>query len=82
MSLFTQFYNLRWLVVLIVLLAYVTSKYRAYQRLSAFKGPFSTGWSEIWHSYRIIGSHSHLAYRDVNDKYGESATSQSTMYHD
>jgi hypothetical protein len=74
MSILTQVYSLRWVFVAVVVLAYAASKYRAYQRLAAFKGPFSTGWCEIWHVYWIMGQRSHLAYRDVNDKYGEWLT--------
>jgi hypothetical protein len=82
MSLLTQLYNLQWLLAFIVLLVHLISKYRAYRRLSALKGPFSTGWSEMWHSYQIIGSRSHLAYQDVNDRYGEYDVSQFVKYHD
>jgi hypothetical protein len=71
MSLFAQLYALRWTICSAVVLLYVTSKYHTYRRLAAFKGPFSTGWSELWHSYHLLGIRSHLVYRDVNEKYGE-----------
>lgn len=72
MALLAEIYSFRWLLVAVVAAAYAVSKYRAYQRLAAFKGPFGTGWSNIWHSSWILSKHSHLAYVDVNDKYGES----------
>lgn len=71
MSLLAQLYALRWLLLCAVITMYVTYKYRKYDRLRHFKGPFSTGWSELWHSCVILGLHSHLAYKNVNDKYGE-----------
>jgi hypothetical protein len=71
MAFFAELYTVRWVLVSAVVLIYAASKYRAYQRLAAFKGPFSTGWCEVWHSYHILGKRSHLAYAAVNEKYGE-----------
>lgn len=71
MSLILQLYAARWLLLSAVLVVYVADKYRKYVRLRAFKGPFSTGWSELWHTRVLLGLRSHLAYKDVNDKYGE-----------
>lgn len=73
MALSTQLYDLRWVLAIVVVTVYAAFKYRTYQRLAAFKGPFSTGWCEAWHSYWIMGTRSHLAYKDVNDKYGKIA---------
>ena len=71
MALLAQTYNLWWFLAAIVAVGYAVSKYRAYKRLAVFQGPFSTGWSNIWHSSWILSKHSHLAYVDVNNKYGE-----------
>jgi cytochrome P450 len=71
MFVLTQLYALRWFLAFAVVLLYAASKYHTYQRLAAFKGPFSTGWCELWHSYHLIGTRSHLVYRDVNDRYGK-----------
>lgn len=71
MSLLAQLYALRWLLLTAVFTLFVTDKYRKYVRLRHFSGPFGTGWSEFWHSRVILGLHSHLAYKEVNDKYGE-----------
>jgi hypothetical protein len=71
MSFLVHLYAARWWLASVVFLAYATSKYRAYKRLAAFKGPFSTGWSEVWHTYHILNRRAHLAYFPVNDKYGE-----------
>ena len=71
MSLFAQLYPLRWLLLSAVIALYVADKYRKYYRLRHFSGPFGTGWSEFWHSCVILGLRSHLAYKEVNDKYGE-----------
>lgn len=70
MALIAQLYSLRWLILIVVIALYVASKYRRYNRLKHFKGPFSTGWFEIWHSRLILGLQSHLEYKAVNDKYG------------
>jgi hypothetical protein len=71
MSLLAHLYAVRWLLFSALLALYVADKYRRYVRLRAFKGPFATGWSEIWHTRVILNKTSHLAYKDVNDKYGE-----------
>jgi len=71
MSLFAQVYAARWLLFSALLAFYAADKYRKYTRLRAFRGPFSTGWSEIWHAGVMLNKCSHLAYKDVNDEYGE-----------
>ena len=71
MALLAQVYAARWLLFAALLAIYAADKYRKYIRLSAFRGPFSTGWSELWHTRVILKKRSHLAYKDVNDKYGE-----------
>jgi hypothetical protein len=71
MSLFAQLYAARWTVVSVLLALYAASKYRQYRRLSDFKGPFSTGWCNLWHAYLIISKRSHLYYQGLNEKYGK-----------
>ena len=71
MGLLAQAFEMRWLFASIALLIFAVDKYRRYRRLKAFKGPFSTGFSEIWHSLTILSMKSHLAYRDVCNKYGQ-----------
>ncbi|KAK3388000.1 cytochrome P450 [Podospora didyma] len=73
MGLLLQLYELRWLLATAGLAVYITNKIRAYNRLKAFKGPFSTGWSEAWHAWAILSLKSHLKYKDVIDKYGPIA---------
>ncbi|XPS93170.1 hypothetical protein M3J09_002538 [Ascochyta lentis] len=73
MSLLGQLYALRWVLLSAIAALYIAAKYRRYDRLRHFHGPFGTGWSEFWHSRVILGLHSHLAYKDVNDKYGPIA---------
>ena len=72
MSIVAQLYAARWLLVAAVFVLYCASQYRTYKRLAAFKGPISTGWSEIWHTRAILGLRSHLKYKEVNDEYGKS----------
>lgn len=78
MALFAEVYAVRWLLLSVVFLFYLADKYRKYRRLQAFKGPFSSGWSEVWHSRAILSMQSHLRYKDVCDKYGIYAYSDGT----
>lgn len=74
-------HDIRWLLLVCgAVLLYVAKLYRAYLRLRAFKGPFSTGWSEIWHTRAILGMRSHLAYKEVTDRYGESLVYAAEMH--
>ncbi|KAH7095544.1 putative cytochrome P450 monooxygenase [Paraphoma chrysanthemicola] len=73
MSFLVQLYFSRWLLAAISTILYIIWKYRAYKRLAAFKGPFSTGWSEIWHTHAILTMQSHLKYKEINDRYGPIA---------
>jgi hypothetical protein len=72
MAILVQLYEARWLLLSAVLAIYAGNKYRKYQRLAQFKGPFSTGWSEFWHSWTILTFRSHLIYYDVTEKYGKN----------
>lgn len=63
----------RWLLALVALVLYATHKVRTYNRLKAFKGPPSSGWFSLWHSYTLLGDKEHLAYKQVCDKYGTLA---------
>jgi hypothetical protein len=73
MGLVRVVYDSRWLFVVAGLLGYVAYKVHVYNRLKAFKGPFSSGWFEFWHSYAIIGDNQHLKYKEVCEKYGPSS---------
>lgn len=64
--------ELRWLIASAALAVYVTAKLRAYYRLRAFKGPFGVGFTNFWHTRAYLRLDSHLWYRDVCEKYGES----------
>ncbi len=70
MHLLAQLYEIRWLLLTALIGLYVANKYRKYDRLRHFDGPFGTGWSELWHTQVILGLRSHLAYKNVNDLYG------------
>lgn len=61
----------RWIIVLLVLVAYAANQTRKYIRLRHFGGPFGTGWSEIPHIKAIFGPQSQLWYKEITDKYGE-----------
>ncbi|KAF2640930.1 benzoate 4-monooxygenase cytochrome-like protein P450 [Massarina eburnea CBS 473.64] len=70
MAVLNLIYSARWLIFGAILSIYTVSKYKTYKRLSQFKGPFSTGWSEIWHIRAIMSYRSHECYREATDKYG------------
>jgi len=70
MGLLVQIHDIWWVLASVAVAAYISSKIRAYRRLRAFKGPFSTGFSEIWHSRVLLGLRSHVKYKEVCDKYG------------
>ncbi|KAF9874726.1 cytochrome P450 [Colletotrichum karsti] len=73
MTLLAQLYGFRWVVVGVLLTVYVGKKIKTYNRLKAFRGPFSTGWFEMWHSFAILSFKSHLKYDEVCRKYGPIA---------
>lgn len=70
MSLLTQLYAVRWLLLTAALVLYVVHKYRRYKRLQHFDGPFGAGLSEFWHVKTILRQDTHLIYKAVNEKYG------------
>ncbi|KLU91390.1 pisatin demethylase [Magnaporthiopsis poae ATCC 64411] len=73
MSLLSSIYPLRWFLGLALLVVYLASKVRTYRRLRHFKGPFSTGFSDLWHARLIANHKNHQGYKDVLDKYGPIA---------
>lgn len=70
MGLLTLVYEIQWYLVAAILIFYVGKKYKQHNRLKAFKGPFGTGFSELWHSRVILSTESHLRYGEVCEKYG------------
>lgn len=70
MTFLSSIYPLRWFLGLAVLAVYLASKVRTYWRLRHFKGPFSTGFSDLWHARLIVSHKNHQGYKDVLDKYG------------
>ncbi|WYZ45977.1 hypothetical protein EsH8_IX_000202 [Colletotrichum jinshuiense] len=73
MGILSQFYSLSWALASVLMAVYVCQKLRTYNRLKAFKGPFSSGWSEAWHIFAILSFKSHLKYDEVCKKYGPIA---------
>ncbi|OCL11321.1 cytochrome P450 [Glonium stellatum] len=73
MGFLVQLFEIRWSLIFIALLYYAFSKYKTYNRLKAFRGPFSTGFSDIWHTKAIMSMRSHIAYSTVCEKYGSIA---------
>jgi hypothetical protein len=73
MTLFRSLLDFKWHLIGFAVLAYVFKVYRQYDRLKHFKGPFSTGFSEFWHSRAMLRNESHLKYGEVCEKYGPVA---------
>ena len=73
MGLLSQIYGLRWELALATLAIFIGLKIHSYNRLSAFKGPFASGFSNIWHTRALLSPISHLKYREVCDKYGKAS---------
>jgi len=57
-------------LLLILLARLITTKLRAYNALSHFKGPWSTGISRLWLLRANASGEMHKYFKDVNDKYG------------
>jgi hypothetical protein len=52
---------------------FIADRFIKYWRLRQFKGPFSTGFSDLWHSWAILSLKAHLFYGEVTEKYGKAS---------
>jgi hypothetical protein len=57
-------------LLLILLARLITTKIHAYNALSHFKGPWSTGFSRLWLLRANSSGEMHKYFKEVNDKYG------------
>lgn len=57
-------------LIVILLARFITTKIRAYNALSHFKGPWSTGFSRLWLLRVNASGEMHKYFKEVNDKYG------------
>ena len=73
MGIVTLIYEARWLLASVVLAIWAVVKVKQYYRLRHFKGPFSTGWFEIWHGLAHLFENSHMKYKEATDRYGRQA---------
>jgi hypothetical protein len=64
--------SLGWfLAALAIAAAYLASAYRDYDRLRAFRGPSTSGWTSLW-LVRAVGSgQTNIRLAKVCEKYGE-----------
>ncbi len=62
----------RWYFVALALLAYAARLYRQVRRLRDFKGPFGTGFTNLWIVKAVISKRTHLKFANVCEKYGQS----------
>ena len=77
MGLVNDVYALRWQLAAATAAVYALTKFRAYWRLRAFKGPLGSGFTNFWHTRSLLRWNSHLWYDDVCSKYGTSAEPKS-----
>ncbi|KAF2456270.1 cytochrome P450 [Lineolata rhizophorae] len=63
----------RWPLLAAVTALFVAKKIRDNNRLKDFKGPFSTGWSNLYHTGIIWGTESHIRYARLCEQYGAIA---------
>ena len=66
-------YHNRWLLTGAAVAVYVARTATAYYRLRQFRGPFSTGFSQIWHVGALLSWKPQDKYREACDKYGTEA---------
>ncbi|KAK3355720.1 cytochrome P450 [Neurospora tetraspora] len=66
-------YEARWFLAFVVLAIWVVLKIKQYYRLRHFKGPFGTGWFEIWHGFAYFSNNSHMKFKEATDRYGPIA---------
>ncbi|KAF2817669.1 pisatin demethylase [Mytilinidion resinicola] len=62
-----------YLVVFGAVILFVVGRLRQFWRLKQFDGPFSTGFSWLWHSNVVLSGNAHKYYGDVTEKYGTIA---------
>ncbi|KFY37707.1 hypothetical protein V494_04641 [Pseudogymnoascus sp. VKM F-4513 (FW-928)] len=53
--------------------AYIAHSYKQYSKLSAFRGPPTSGWSNFWLVRAVMRQNTHIDFADVNQKYGPVA---------
>ncbi|KAF2503192.1 pisatin demethylase [Lophium mytilinum] len=62
-----------YLVVFAATVFFIVGRLRQYWRLKHFDGPFSTGFSWLWHSNVVLSGNAHKHYGYVTEKYGTIA---------
>jgi hypothetical protein len=71
MGVFVFIQDYKWFLIATAIVLYVVDRINVFQRLGAFKGPWSTSFSGWWHSKALLSQKSHLYYAEVNRKYGK-----------
>jgi len=66
---FDAIYAQKWPILASLLLVYFARKLYIYQRLSYFKGPWGSGFTEFPHSRRLI-TEAYTWYEEACEKYG------------
>ncbi|KAM7214882.1 Cytochrome P450 [Rhypophila decipiens] len=70
MTVLSLVYDARWMVLGLLTLVYLGNKLILYHRLSHFKGPFSSGWSELYHIKTILSLDFNDTYNTLCETYG------------
>lgn len=63
----------KWHLAAFVLTLFTVDRFIKYWRLRQFKGPFSTGFSDLRHSWAIVRLRAYLFYGEVTERYGKAS---------
>jgi hypothetical protein len=70
--------NLVWYPLALAVAAYLAKVYRDYARLRNFKGPWLSGWTDLWLVRSALGLQTHEDFARVCKKYGKRRVSASS----
>ena len=70
MAALSLLYDHWWVVALVGAVIYLVNKIQVYRRLSAFPGPSTTGFSNIWHTRAMMSLKAEV-YNKLCDDYGD-----------
>lgn len=54
------------------LAAYLAQSYKQYLKLRAFRGPLTSGWSNVWLVRAVMRQNTHIDFANVCEKYGKT----------
>jgi hypothetical protein len=60
-----------WCVLILAIAAFVSKVYRDYNRLKDFKGPWLSGWTNLWLVRAVSGLQTHEEFAKACKKYSK-----------